>query len=175
MTTSKKAKGTVKPTDALDSEISKVEIWLADNVTVIGDVKSVVLSKFTWEQDRYSGHFYIAFDGVEFPNRFSFSIGESDGRTKIFIPMFHSPLGVPASFAAIEIPENVYKEIENEIRTLFPRITPFGRDSKTNKETNSRTPFHERLPDPDVLLKTVESITDLKFEILIDVGSLSMK
>jgi hypothetical protein len=171
MTPSKKAKGPAKETDALDSEIAKVEIWLADNVTVIGDVKSVVLTKFTWEQDRYSGHFYIAFDGVEFPNRFRFSIGDSDGRTKIITPMFHSPLGVPASFAAIEISESVYTAIENEIRTLFPRITPFGRDSKTNKETNSRTPFHERLPDPDALLKTVETITDPKFKILIDVGS----
>jgi hypothetical protein len=158
-----------------DDKKHRVEKWLVENVTILGDVKSIVLSKFTWKPDQYRGHFYAAFDGVEYSDKFSFSLGESDGYTNIQIPMFHSPLGVPASYLSIEIPGNVERAIENEIRTLFPRVTPHGRNKKTKKYTDAYTPTHERLSDPDALLKTVETITDPKFEIRIDVGSLPKK
>jgi len=162
----------MKPSDI---KRHKVEKWLADNVTVLREVKLVVLSKFTWEPKWHSGHFYVAFDGVEYPDSFTFSLGKSDGHTNIYFPMFHSPLGVPASFGAISIPGNVERAIENEIRTLFPRIMPFGRNRKTKKYTDISTPIHERLSDPDGLLNTVKTVTDPKFEIRIDVGSLPNK
>jgi hypothetical protein len=85
--------------------------------------------------------------------------------------MFTSPLGVPASFAAIDIPSSVMKLINHEIRTLFPRIVPYGINRGTGKETHSSTPLHERLPDPTTLLKVVETIIDPNFKITIDVAS----
>ncbi len=144
--------------DAKERQVAK---WLADNVTVIGKVQSVILSKFTWNAERYEGEFYVTFDGVEYPRSFDFSLGGSDGLTNIYTPMFTSPLRVPASFEAIDIPSNVMRLISHEIRTLFPRIEPYGVNRGAGKETHSSTPIHERLPDPDGLLKAVEVITDL--------------
>jgi ADP-ribosyl-[dinitrogen reductase] hydrolase len=158
-----------------DAKKHRVEEWLADNITVIREVKSILLCKFTWEPDQYGGRFNVAFDGVEHPDSFMFSLGGSDGYTDMYIPMFHSPLGVPASFEAIRISPRVERAIKNEIRTLFPRIEPFGLNRKTMKETVSGTPIHERLPDPDALLKTVATISDSEFKIRIDVGSLPKK
>jgi hypothetical protein len=160
-----------KTNTELDAKKRQVAKWLADNVTVIGKVQSVILSKFTWNPKRYGGEFHVTFDGVEYPPSFNFSLGGIDGRTDIYTPMFTSPLGVPAGFAAIEIPSSVMKLINHEIRTLFPRIEPFGVNRKTGKETHSGTPIQERFPDPDALLKTVEAITDPGFKITIDVAS----
>ncbi len=155
-----------------DSE-TRVKRWLEENVTVIGDVKSVVLSKFTWNPDFYQGHFYVAFDGVEYPESFFFSLGGSDGHTNLSIPNFQPPGGIPAVFEAINMPENVARAIEEEIRILFPRISPYGLNRETNKETVAGTPIRERLPDPDAFLKTVEAITDPDFEIQINLDTAS--
>ena len=160
-----------KTNTELDAKKRQVAKWLADNVTVIGKVQSVILSKFTWNPERYKGEFHVTFDGVEYPRSFDFSLGGIDGRTDIYTPMFTSPLGVPAGFAAIEIPSSVMKLINHEIRTLFPRIEPFGVNRKTGKETHSGTPIHERFPDPAALLNAVETITDPGFKITIDVAS----
>jgi ADP-ribosylglycohydrolase len=155
----------------LDAKKRQVSRWLADNVTVICKVQSVVLSKFTWNPERYGGEFHVTFDGVKYPRSFNFSLGGIDGHTDIYTPMFTSPLGVPASFAAIEIPSSVMKLVNHEIRTLFPRIEPYGVNRRTGKDTHSSTPIHERLPDPAALLKAVEAIINPEFEIVIDVAS----
>jgi hypothetical protein len=63
------------------------------------------------------------------------------------------------------------KLINHEIRTLFPRIEPYGVNRKTGKETDVGTLIQERLADPDVLLKNVKTITDPEFKITIDVAS----
>ncbi len=152
---------------------TRVNRWLAAKVTVIRGVKSVVLSKFTWDHKWYRGHFYVAFDGIEYPESFYFWLGESDGHTNFSMPDFQPPGGIPVVYDAINIPGIVIRAIETEIRTLFPRISPYGRNRETKKETTVGTPIYERLPDPDALLKTVEAITDPDFEIHIDIDAVT--
>jgi hypothetical protein len=154
---------TVKMTNDIDSGKQRANKWLADNLTVVSEVRSIVLSKFSWNSEGYVGHFYVAFDGVEYPDSFSFSLGASDGITSIS----NSTYG-QYTFHPISLPVRVSSAIANEILAMFPRITPYGRNRKTKIDVSVSTPIQERIPDPGALSKTIETITDPDFEIRIE-------
>jgi hypothetical protein len=83
-------------------------------------------------------------------DKFDFSIG-IDGNYHYSVPMFVSPLGAPASFAAIELSPETRKAITQALNQMFPKILPFGLHPVSKQFINSHTPISERILDKSAI------------------------
>jgi len=59
--------------------------------------------------------------------------------------MFTSPLGVPASYAAIRITSNTHNAISEALKKAFPKLKPLGRNRDTGIEITYQSPIEARL------------------------------
>ena len=127
-----------------NNRLKEVRAWLADNVVYIPEPKEVTLFDFEVDWSNWSGKFKIRFD--DFVNEDSFGLGmEMTGFPKFYFPMFTSPLGVPASYRAIEITSKTHKAISEALRLTFPRLKPLGRNRVTGIEITYQSPAGSRL------------------------------
>lgn len=140
-----------------EERIEMVREWLEENVQVFLEPESVTLSDFTVNWDEFSGDFCVSFDSIELPDRLSFGL-EASGKTKFYLPMFTSPLGVPASYAAIKITDKTDRAILKGLRETFPRLKGAGIDRKTGKETFYSTPPIDRI-EKEVLEQAKKKVT----------------
>jgi hypothetical protein len=62
-------------------------------------------------------------------------------------PMFHSPLGAPASYAAIDLDERTNKAILRALEQVFPRVRAFGWHKDLDLIIDGFSPFEERVID----------------------------
>ncbi len=61
--------------------------------------------------------------------------------------MFHSPLGVPASFAAVSLAGRTEAAIDAALNFLIPRLRPCGLDRETGELITGATPMQDRVID----------------------------
>lgn len=80
----------------------------------------------------------------------SFSTDQS-GRVVFDMPMFHSPMGVPASYQAIEFTGRTRIAINRALELLIPRLLPLGKDQRTGMEVTYFTPLEDRVVDRQLL------------------------
>jgi len=126
--------------------VARVMEWYKENVKVYPTPKKVTLSEFEVDWEELSGSFRIDLDDVHVNDRFDFSL-EASGWTTFYIPMFHSPLGAPASYLAILITSETEHAIMKGLRATVPRVEPYGLNQKTGKETTQNTPVSDRIID----------------------------
>ena len=124
-----------------DAKIARVENWLVENVRVITQANELTLSDFTYNCKSYNGQFSISVDGEALEGRWRFFLESEDGWPSVTPPMFMSPLGAPASYAAIELSEEIDAALRTKMREIFPRIAPLGRNRKTGVEITMGTPL----------------------------------
>ena len=122
----------------------KVQAWLQDNVLIIPEPKAVTLHSFDVDWSDWSGWFRVKFDDFEFEDDLNFAI-EITGRPKFYLPMFTSPLGVTASFSAIEITPKTHQAIGMALQGTFPRLKPFGRNRDTGIEITMSSSISDRI------------------------------
>ena len=73
--------------------------------------------------------------------------------------MFVSPLGAPASYAAIELSDEIDAALRAKMREIFPRIEPLGRNRKTGAEiTMGNSTVANRIIDLEGYRNTVSQI-----------------
>ena len=89
--------------DELNDRLTMVENWLEENVRVVTHANELTLCDFTCSRKNYSGEFDIQVDGELLDGRWHFWLDGADGWPTVSPPMFTSPLGAPASYAAIEL------------------------------------------------------------------------
>ena len=120
--------------DELDTRehVKKVQEWLEENVESFPTPGTVTLSAFQIDADRYSGSFFVSLDGNKIPDRFRFGLG-SNGKPELFFPMFHSPLGAPASYAAVELTYKTETAIKNLLTEILPKMKPLGLNRGTGE------------------------------------------
>jgi hypothetical protein len=127
-----------------NNRLKEVRAWLADNVVYIPEPKEVTLFDFEVDWSNWSGKFKIRFD--DFVNEDSFGLGmEMTGFPKFYFPMFTSPLGVPASYRAIEITSNTHNAISEALRLTFPKLKPLGKSRDTGIQIMYNSPIEARL------------------------------
>jgi hypothetical protein len=136
--------------------VARVMEWYKENVKVYPTPEKVTLSEFEVDWVELSGSFRIDFDDVQVNDRFDFSL-EASGWTTFHIPMFHSPLGAPASYLAILISSETENAIMEGLRATIPRIEPFGLNRKTGKETTQNTSISDRI----INLSQFESVKNI--------------
>lgn len=79
-------------------------------------------------------------------------------------PLFHSPLGAPAAYGAIELIGNTQQAVTAAVLGLLPRLLPFGINPKTQEWVTASTPLKERISDAAELNAALERITHPDFE-----------
>jgi len=126
------------------SRLKELQIWLSENVTDVPEPKEVTLFDFEVNWSNWSGNFKIRFD--DFVSEDSFGLGmEMTGVPKFYYPMFTSPLGVPASYAAIEITSNTHNAINEALKRTFPKLKPLGKNRDTGIEITYQSSVEARV------------------------------
>ena len=98
-------------------------------------------------------------DGELLDGRWHFWLYGADGWPTVSPPMFTSPLGAPASYAAIELSGELNAAMRAKMREIFPRIAPFGRNRKTGVEfTMHNSTVEDRIIDHEAYQNTVAQI-----------------
>ena len=126
------------------NRLKELKLWLAENVIDIPAPQEVTLFDFEINWSKWSGDFKVRFDEFECQDTFGLAM-EMTGFPKFYFPMFTSPLGVPASYRAIEITSKTHKAISEALRLTFPRLKPLGRNRVTGIEITYQSPVEARL------------------------------
>ena len=132
--------------ERIRNHIEQVRQWLEKNVRHYPTPRKVTLSAFEIDWYGASGSFRVDFDGVQLPERLTFGL-EASGKTHFYEPMFHSPLGAPASYSAIEITHKTAKAILKGLHDTIPRLTGCGIDRETGERIYFDTPVSKRIED----------------------------
>ena len=86
-----------------------------------------------------SGCFVLAFDSIRIEPKIRFSL-DSNGWMRFWMPMHHSPLGVPASFAMFELTDTTNNAIERALKEVFGCFRPLGLNKDINQLITGSTP-----------------------------------
>ena len=105
--------------ESIERHVEQVMAWLEENVQVFLEPEAVTLSEFSVNWEDFSGDFNLSLDDVMLSRKVGFGL-EASGKTRFYMPMFYSPLGAPASYAAIEITEKTRQAILTGLRQTFP-------------------------------------------------------
>ena len=124
--------------------LKELQVWLAENATEIPEPQEVTLFDFEMNWSKWSGKFKVRFDEFECQDTFGLEM-EMTGFPKFYFPMFTSPLGVPASYRAIEITSNTHNAISEALRLTFPKLKPLGKSRDTGIQIMYNSPIEARL------------------------------
>ena len=122
----------------------ELQEWLEANVLVIPEPRAVSLYCFDVNWSEWSGKFKVKFDDVELQESLGFRVGEN-GRPKFDLPLFTSPLNLPASFSAIRLTETTKLAIDEGLHRSFPRLKPLGKNRETGIEITYSSPISARI------------------------------
>lgn len=127
-----------------EERFKRLQIWLKENVVVIPEPQAVTLFDFEISWESWRGSFKVKFDDEIYAERLEFSIGIT-GYPHYTVPSFTSPLGVPASYAAMEMTSSTRDAITRALKKTFPRFKPLGRERETGIEITYQTPMSSRI------------------------------
>lgn len=144
--------------ESIKQHIEEVMQWLEENVEVFPEPEKVTLSEFSVNWEDFSGEFRVAFDSVTLSEKLRFGL-EVSGKTRFYLPMFHSPLGAPASYRAVEISDKTQAAILKGLWETIPRVKGAGLDRNTGKEITYHTPPKERI-DAEILSAAIRKVNE---------------
>lgn len=129
-----------------EERLKLLQIWLKENVVVIPEPQEVTLFDFEISWESWRGSFQVKFDDQIYADRLEFSIGIT-GYPHYTVPSFTSPLGVPASYAAIEMTASTRDAITRALKKTLPKFKPLGRNKETRIEIAYQTTMSSRISD----------------------------
>lgn len=127
-----------------------LEGWLESNVTHHPEPKNVTLSEFEVDWAELSGSFVLALDSLRIEPKIRFSL-DINGRMRFWMPMHHSPMGVPASYAMFELTDTTNNAIERALKEVFGRFRPLGLNKDINQLITGITPILDRVLEDNPL------------------------
>lgn len=153
--------------DGTAKHIEEVSRWVDENVVSYPTPRAVTLSEFEVDWEQMSGRFYVSLDGQRIEDPFRLSLAQN-GWIQFHPPMFHSPLGAPASYRAVELTEDTAQSLTKALRSIFPRLKPMGLDKTTGAHIGQRTPIIERISDQKMFDSANEMISSNGFCITVE-------
>ncbi len=150
--------------------VEQVRQWLKENVKEYPTPKKVTLYSFEIDWSDLSGSFRLLLDDNELPEKLTFGIDQS-GKPAFYPPMFHSPLGAPASYHAINLTESTSNAILRALRKTIPRVMAFGIYRETGKEIFSHTPMQDRILDKEEFELYRARVSSPDFSITVETSS----
>jgi hypothetical protein len=154
--------------DDIKQHLVEIRAWLDENVTVYDDVQTVTLHNFEIDWEKLNGSFRIIVNEKDCEMPFRFACLTATGKPEVYRPMFHSPLGAPASYAAVDISERIIDRMISTIAKFMPSIKPLGLDKESGKILTFQTPQHERLPSVAEIQAAKDIVSQPDFLIKMD-------
>jgi len=111
---------------------------------VLEEPTMVTLSNFDIDWHQFDGNFNLALDDMVLEEKVSFS-AEASGKSNFSLPMFHSPLGAPASYSAYEITKKTHQAVNQALALTIPKLAGTGRHPETKKEITINSPLTDRI------------------------------
>ena len=148
----------------MNARLKELQRWLKETVVSPSNPKEICLSEFEFDEHEMCGSFCLTLDEIKLSERFDFAI-EIDGKYGIYPPMFTSPLGVPASYAAIEINDETKMYIKKMIDDFFPEMRPFGIQKESKKLITSDTPMSSRVKESSHLKLIMKELKNEEFKL----------
>jgi len=127
----------------------EVAEWVAEHRTTCAPERTVTLRDIRFGLDgKPRGECVVEFDGIPAADPISFCYDEC-GRIEWGLPMFHSPLGVPASYGAYLLTRAATDAIDAAFASVFPKIRGWGINRETGEPVHGGTPLGERAYSPE--------------------------
>lgn len=146
-----------------------IRAWLDINVQAFATPEQLTLFNFVVDWQKISGTFQIKLDAFALAESFSFAIDQS-GKANFYLPMFHSPLGVPASYASVKFTDETSCAILKGLRSVLPKVRGLGMDLSTGLEITYSTPIQDRIIDKDVFDAAKLNLLRSDFNVTIKLG-----
>ncbi|MSP55063.1 MAG: hypothetical protein EXR69_05585 [Myxococcales bacterium] len=129
-----------------DPTPDEVDAWADEHARTFTTAAVLKLSAFTIDWATLHGSFCLSVDGRRCRQRFALFAGEGLA-VKACPPMFNSPMGVPCSYGAVELPDAAYWALQAAVGDLFPVLLPFGARTSTGDVVDRDTRISERIED----------------------------
>lgn len=126
------------------SRLELVKVWLEDNVFTPSTPGSIKISEIEFDWHDLKGSFRLSLDNCTIKDRFTLAI-DIAGRIQFYPPMFCSPLGAPASYAAVELDTATTSTITKALESAFPRLRGYGLHRDAGLEVWRDSPLEDRI------------------------------
>lgn len=134
---------------SIEEHIKAINAWLDEHVQKFAPKTSITLHSFEIDWEELRGSFSVRFDDQECSDRFSFSCTTITGWAEVYYPVFHSPLGAPASYGAVDISKEGDQALKQAIKELFPKLKPLGPDKESGQQIWPQSPAAMRVVNVD--------------------------
>jgi hypothetical protein len=155
----------------MNEKIEKIHNFLRENAVSPATPKIITLSDFEFNFKEFKGSFTLKLDSDVMKERFDFGV-EIDGSYGISPPFHISPLGVPASYPAIELTEETSERIEKLINDFFPKVKPFGIDKISGEMIDRNTPIKNRAVDVEEVFEVINKLATKGFSLRLVLNNL---
>ncbi len=145
--------------------IQAVMEWLQKNVRFYPIPSSITLQQIRLDRKELKGEALLLIGDARPGEELSLWMSET-GWLTFSPPLFHSPLGAPATYGAIELTKSTEEAIDAAVRSLLPRLLPLGLNRKTGDWVTIGTPLRERIVDVSEFDVAFEKITGSDFELV---------
>jgi hypothetical protein len=153
----------MKIDDSHRDHIQAVMEWLEKNVRVYPTPSRISIRQIRLDSNTLRGQ-ALLFVGDELTGEeLTLRMGDA-GWLTFTPPLFHSPLGAPATYGAIELTDKTKQAVAAAVQGLLPRLLPFGIDPKTKEWVTASTPLRERISDAAEFNAALDRITRPDFE-----------
>ena len=146
------------------TRLELVKAWLEDNVFCPLTPKEITVHSIEFNWERLSGTFRLALDNCEIAEPFEVHI-DIAGRVQWTPPMFCSPLGAPASYAAVEIDKATTEALMRALERCFPRLRGYGVYPDLGLEIYGDNPLEDRIIDPQEFRKVRKVLNSKHFKL----------
>lgn len=110
--------------------IQAVMEWLQKNVRFYPTPSSITLRQIRLDRKELKGEALLVIGDALPGEELSLRLSET-GWLTFSPPLFHSPLGAPATYGAIELAKSTEEAVDAAVRSLLPRLLPLGLNRKT--------------------------------------------
>jgi hypothetical protein len=149
--------------DFVRDHIQAVRAWLKANVRVYSRPTHITIRQIQLDRKQLSGTAML-FVGDELPAvELTLNMDET-GWLKFTPPLFHSPLGAPATYGAITLTYSTERAVTDAVKGLLSRLLSLGLHPKTKEWITIGSPMHERVNDIPAFNEAFNRITDPDFE-----------
>lgn len=149
--------------DSSRDHLEAVKEWLQKNVRFYSTPSTITLRQIRLDRKELKGEALLLIGDALPGEELALWISET-GWLTFSPPLFHSPLGAPATYGAIELTKNTEQAVTAAVQGLLPRLLPLGVNPKAKEWVTTSTPLQERITDVSVFNAAFERITQPDFE-----------
>lgn len=147
----------------LESHVQAVNEWLKANIRVYPTPSHITLGQVQLNPKTLDGSAVLLLDNDEAGEALSLRMSET-GWLTYSVPLFHSPLGAPASYAAIELSAATQRAVDTAVRSLLPQLLPLGINPKKKEWITRATPLKARITDGPAFMAALDRLGRTEFE-----------